>query len=183
MKFKSKSILCVLLMISMLSACSSTTSDFSGIAMGDKHFRKANMGDSVAKVMASEKGDFVEEITADSEEGKKYFAEGAEGTVLIYEDSNVSGHKVEILYAFLEDELIGAVMAFDALYSKDLYKQLSEYFISELPESAEAPLSAAITFKEAQYWEIDDVAFEVLLSSSNIVMVEVATKRYFNQLF
>ena len=62
-------------MISILSACSSTTSDFSGIAMGDKHFRKANMGDSVAKVMASEKGDFVEEITADSEEGKKYFSE------------------------------------------------------------------------------------------------------------
>ncbi len=183
MKIKSKSILCVLLMISMLSACSSTTSDFSGIAMGDKHFRKANMGDSVAKVMASETGNFVEEITADSEEGKKYFAEGAEGTVLIYEDSNVSGHKVEILYVFLEDELIGAIMAFDALYSKDLYKQLSEYFISELPAPADKPLSTYITSKEAKYWEIDDVAFEVLLSNSNVVMIEIATKRYFNQLF
>lgn len=184
MKIRNKSILCGLLMIALLSACSSTTTNFEGIAMDEHQFRNSDMGNSVAQVMAAEKGIFSEEITADSEEGRNYFVEGTNGTVLSYTDTNVAGHNVRIMYVFLEEELIGAVMAFDALYSKQLYLQLSDYFLSKLPAPAEnPPHSANIDIAESQFWEIDGVNFRLLLSGNNQVMIEVATTRYFDQLF
>ena len=184
MKIKRNMISCILLMITLLSACSSTTSDFGGITMGEHHLRNADMGNSVAQVMASEKGNFIEEITADSPEGQEYFAQGVDGTVLKYSDSNVAGHKSQIMYVFLEGELIGGLLVFDALYPKELYSQLIDYYENELPAPSDnRKFSDYLDVADYRYWERDDVISKVLITENNMVLIEVATKKYFDQLF
>lgn len=180
--------ICTTILIAFIGAlfcgCASTSTDFDGIAMGEYHFRDSNMGDTVAQVMAAEKGTFIEEITPDSPRGKEIFGEGADGSVLEYNDSNVSGHSAEILYVFLEDELVASLMSLNALYPKDLYSQLSEYYENELSAPTKIKTSAdSRNIENAKYWEKDDVCFEIVLTTDNTLLIQVATPKYFKQLF
>lgn len=169
MKTKLAKTICVLLSCTLICGCSSTTTDYSGIIFDNHHIRKADMGNSLTQVMASESADFVEELTSQSEEIVKEFGTDSGITGLSYSDDNVAGHSAKINYYFYDDKLIMAAVYLSPLYPSDLYNNLTSYYEGVFGRPGESISFSQTKENSAFFWEEGNYRFAVTWYGNNTI--------------
>lgn len=174
MKKVLRTILCVA-MIAVLCGCGlpfGGSSDYDGLAMGEKDFRNINIGDSVSLAKNLETATMTKEMT--SEDSLKALL--PEGTTILYYNATVAECDSKIIYQFDFDKFVYGSISIKTSDVEKLYSDISKYYEKSLNDSfvqkTEGNQQGGVIAKDGKYL--------MMLKGSNAVTIIVSDKDSFD---